>query len=116
MAEKEITLLDVIDRAQLQSLQDAFAKATGMAALATDKRNYRYFLYSLYIFIGINVNFLCYCTELVKIRFFGKHLSAYKRAELFAVYYYNLDMRLMRSVIVPFLDKHYDSVKREHLI
>lgn len=34
MAEKEITLLDVIDRAQLQSLQDAFAKATGMAALA----------------------------------------------------------------------------------
>lgn len=37
MANKEITLLDVIDRAQLQSLQDAFAKATGMAALATDK-------------------------------------------------------------------------------
>ena len=33
MAEKEITLLDVIDRAQLQSLQDAFAKATGMAAV-----------------------------------------------------------------------------------
>ena len=37
-------------------------------------------------------------------------------AALFAVYYFNLDMRLMRSVIVPFLDKHYDSVKREHLI
>ena len=37
MANKEITLLDVIDRAQLQSLQDAFAKATGMAALTTDK-------------------------------------------------------------------------------
>ena len=35
-------------------------------------------------------------------------------AALFAVYYFNLDMRLMRSV--PFLDKHYDSVKREHLI
>ena len=35
-------------------------------------------------------------------------------AALFAVYYFNLDMRLMRSVIVPF--KHYDSVKREHLI
>ena len=34
-------------------------------------------------------------------------------AALFAVYYFNLDMR---SVIVPFLDKHYDSVKREHLI
>ena len=35
---------------------------------------------------------------------------------LFAVYYYNLDMRLMRSIVVPILDKHYDSVKREHLI
>lgn len=32
-----ITLLDVIDRRTLQSLQDAFAAATGMAALATDK-------------------------------------------------------------------------------
>ncbi len=31
-----ITLLDVIDRRTLQSLQDAFAEATGMAALATD--------------------------------------------------------------------------------
>ena len=31
-----ITLLDVIDRQTLQSLQDAFAKATGMAALTTD--------------------------------------------------------------------------------
>lgn len=31
-----ITLLDVIDRHTLQSLQDAFARATGMAALATD--------------------------------------------------------------------------------
>ncbi len=37
-------------------------------------------------------------------------------AALFAVYYYNLDMRLMRSVVVPILDKHHDSVKREHLI
>lgn len=36
MSEKEITLLDIIDRTQLQSLQDAFANATGMAALATD--------------------------------------------------------------------------------
>ena len=35
---------------------------------------------------------------------------------LFAVYYFNLDMRLMRSVVVPILDKHHDSVKREHLI
>lgn len=32
-----ITLLDVIDRNTLQSLQDAFASATGMAALATDE-------------------------------------------------------------------------------
>ncbi len=37
-------------------------------------------------------------------------------AALFAVYYFNLDMKLMRSVVLPFLDKHYDSVKREHLI
>ena len=37
-------------------------------------------------------------------------------AALFDVYYYNLDMRLMRSIVVPILDKHYDSVKREHLI
>lgn len=32
-----ITLLDVIDRRTLQSLQDAFAAATGMAAIATDE-------------------------------------------------------------------------------
>ena len=37
-------------------------------------------------------------------------------AALFAVYYFNLDMKLMRSVVVPILDKHHDSVKREHLI
>lgn len=35
---------------------------------------------------------------------------------LFAVYYYNLDMKLMRSVVIPLLNKHHDSVKREHLI
>lgn len=34
---EHITLLDVIDRHTLQSLQDAFAAATGMAALATDE-------------------------------------------------------------------------------
>lgn len=34
---ENITLLDVIDRQTLQSLQDAFANATGMAALATDQ-------------------------------------------------------------------------------
>ena len=37
-------------------------------------------------------------------------------AVLFVIYYYNLDMKLMRSVVVPFLTKHYDSVKREHQI
>lgn len=37
-------------------------------------------------------------------------------AVLFAIYYFNLDMKLMHSVIVPFLTKHYDSVKREHVI
>ena len=37
-------------------------------------------------------------------------------ALLFVVYYFNLDMKLMRSVVVPFLTKHYDSVKREHAI
>lgn len=36
MDTSNITLLDVIDRHTLQSLQDAFAEATGMAALATD--------------------------------------------------------------------------------
>ena len=35
---------------------------------------------------------------------------------LFAVYYFNLDMKMMRSVVLPLLDKHYDSVKREHVI
>lgn len=35
---------------------------------------------------------------------------------LFVVYYYNLDMKLMHSVVIPFLNKHYDSVKREHII
>lgn len=37
-------------------------------------------------------------------------------AALFAVYYFNLDMKLMRYVVLPVLDKHHDSVKREHLI
>ena len=35
---------------------------------------------------------------------------------LFAVYYYNLDMKLMHSVIIPFLNKHYDARKIEHVI
>lgn len=36
MDNEKITLLDIIDRQTLQSLQDAFADATGMAALTTD--------------------------------------------------------------------------------
>ena len=35
---------------------------------------------------------------------------------LFAVYYYNLDMKLMHGVIIPFLHKHYDARKIEHVI
>ena len=37
-------------------------------------------------------------------------------AALFMVYYFNLDMRLVRSVVVPILDKHYDSRTREHVL
>ena len=37
MNTDNLTLLDVIDKQTLQSLQDAFSAATGMAALATDK-------------------------------------------------------------------------------
>lgn len=36
MSNEKINLLDIIDRQTLQSLQDAFADATGMAALTTD--------------------------------------------------------------------------------
>ena len=35
---------------------------------------------------------------------------------LFAVYYYNLDMKLMHSVIIPLLNRHYDARKIEHVI
>ena len=34
----------------------------------------------------------------------------------FTVYFFNLDMKLMRSVVLPFLDKHHDSVERQHII
>ena len=37
-------------------------------------------------------------------------------ALLFTVYYFNLDMKLVRSVVVPLLDKHYDSMSREHVL
>ena len=37
-------------------------------------------------------------------------------ALLFTVYMLNLDMKLMRSVVLHFLNKHYDKKKREHVI
>ena len=37
-------------------------------------------------------------------------------ALLFTLYIINLDMKLMRSVVLPFLNKHYDRQKREHVI
>lgn len=36
--------------------------------------------------------------------------------ELFAVYYYNLDMKLMHRVVIPLLNRHYDARKIEHEI
>lgn len=36
-------------------------------------------------------------------------------ALLFTVYIFNLDMKLMRSVVLP-LNKHYDKKKPEHVI
>ena len=30
--------------------------------------------------------------------------------------YYNLDMKLMHSVVIPLLNKHYDARKIEHEI
>ena len=51
-------------------------------------------------------------------KYLGKFaaISLTALAGLFAVYYFNLDMKLMRYVVLPFLDKHHDSVKREHYI
>ena len=37
-------------------------------------------------------------------------------ALLFTVYMLNLDMKLVRGVVLPFLNKHYDCQKREHVI
>ena len=37
-------------------------------------------------------------------------------ALLFTVYIFYLDMKLMRSVVLPFLNKHYDKKKPEHVI
>ena len=38
------------------------------------------------------------------------------RALLFTVYMLNLDMKLVRGVVLPFLNRHYDRQKREHVI
>ena len=35
---------------------------------------------------------------------------------LFAVYSYNLDMKLMYRAVIPLLNKHYDARKIEHEI
>lgn len=37
-------------------------------------------------------------------------------AGLFTVYYYNLDMKLVRNVVLPFLNRHYDRQKKEHVL
>ena len=37
-------------------------------------------------------------------------------ALLFTVYMLNLDMKLVRGVVLPFLNKHYDKKKPEHVI
>ena len=37
-------------------------------------------------------------------------------ALLFTVYMLNLDMKLVRGVVLPFLNRHYDRQKREHVI
>ena len=35
---------------------------------------------------------------------------------LFAVYYFNLDMKLMRSVVLPFMDKYFDKQQPQRII
>ena len=35
---------------------------------------------------------------------------------LFAVYYFNLDMKLMRSVVLPFMDKYFDRQQPQRII
>ena len=35
---------------------------------------------------------------------------------LFAVYYFNLDMKLMRSVVLPFMDKYFDRKQPQRII
>lgn len=35
---------------------------------------------------------------------------------LFAVYYFNLDMKLMRSVVLPFMDRYFDKQQPQRII
>lgn len=35
---------------------------------------------------------------------------------LFAVFYYNLDMKLMYYVVVPLMDKYHNTRKAEHYL
>ena len=35
---------------------------------------------------------------------------------LFAVYYFNLDMKLMRSVVLPFMDKYFHRQQPQRII
>lgn len=37
-------------------------------------------------------------------------------AGLFVIYYYNMDMKLVRGVVLPFLNRHYDRQKKEHVL
>ncbi len=52
----------------------------------------------------------------MKLIFKALGLSGAAVALLFSVYYFNLDMKLVRFVVVPLLAKHYASVPREHVI
>ena len=39
-----------------------------------------------------------------------------KILKIFAVYYFNLDMKLMRSVVLPFMDKYFDKQQPQRII
>ena len=49
----------------------------------------------------------------MKLIFKALGLSGAAIALLFSVYYFNLDMKLVRFVVVPLLDKHYDMILRQ---
>ena len=43
-------------------------------------------------------------------------VSSVTLALLFVVYYFNLDMKLMRSVVLPFMDKYFDRQQPQRII